>query len=166
LSLRLTSEESVLQKSEAKTATHIALLAPVPSGHLTSALETLKSEDWVAFGSGNAKLFKKLESLRKGLDVDVYIYASSPSGDSPPEASWRARFIGIAHDSSAQSLTKFRPASTANDTSSAIYWQVVELKRVPPPDRLKIADFTGFEKGKAYSSTFVPRGPLLIEHPL
>jgi hypothetical protein len=55
-------------------AVHIALLAPVPLQHLVSGQSVCAAEGRVAFGSRAWELFRELDSLRKGLPVDVYVY--------------------------------------------------------------------------------------------
>jgi hypothetical protein len=152
--------------NDAKTDGHIALLAPVPLEHLESGL-TLK--DKVAFGScGNRalKLFNKLDKERAGMDVDVYIYASPAQCDF--EASWSARYIRsvLSVNGAHPDGMKYRPESTASDTESDVFWEVKDLKRLPPEERILVSTLTGFgSKKKAYSPTFAPRSPLLINHP-
>jgi hypothetical protein len=53
----------------------VALLAPVPSLHLKSAVETCIEQGKVAFGSMSVDVFGKLER-EFGFGIPVYIYAS------------------------------------------------------------------------------------------
>ena len=156
-----------------ETAPHIALLAPVPEEHLIDGQEVAKAAGRVAFGSRAWELFRKLDSLRKGMPVDVYIYASAPaSKDAEFAVSWRARYIrhvdslGGAHPDG----MLYRPSSTkryANDNSGywAVFWEVEDLRRLPENEHMSPAEFTGFEKAKQYQHPFPPEGPILIEHP-
>src|SRR3984957_17997483 len=75
-----------------KTAPHIALLAPVPLEDLNSGKIKAEEKGGVAFGSRAWELFRELDTLRKGMHVDVYIYASSDP-DSDFEVSWHARYV-------------------------------------------------------------------------
>jgi hypothetical protein len=150
-----------------KTDAHIALLAPVPLEHLESG-QNLKER--VAFGSCGSralKLFQKLDKERAGMDVDVYIYASP--AQSGLEVSWAARYVGSVKsvNGAHPDGMKYRPESTVNDTESDVFWEVKDLKQLPPEERILVSQLTGFgsSKKKAYSPTFAPRSPLLINHP-
>lgn len=149
------------------TASNIALLAPVPVEHLNSGRETGETEGKVAFGSRAWEVFRELDHQRKGLPVDVYIYASH--GDDPRTlASWHARYIRHVESSGGAypADKRYRPPSTASDSNDyAIFWEVEDLQLLPDHDRLNLAGLTGFGKKKAYGHGFVPEGPLLIEHP-
>ena len=57
----------MIENAKLKTASNIALLAPVPLEHLTSALEVLEVEEKVAFGSKAFLVFHELDRQRKGL---------------------------------------------------------------------------------------------------
>jgi hypothetical protein len=78
-----------------ETAAHIALLAPVPLEHLLAGQQTAKSEGKVAFGSRAWEVFRELDAHRKGMSVDVYIYASHSDGQRDFEVPWRARYYRI-----------------------------------------------------------------------
>jgi hypothetical protein len=130
------------------------------------------TEGRVAFGSRAWEVFRELDLLRKGVPIDVYIYASHSNVTPMFEASWHGRYIGHvesvggAHPAGMQ----YRPPSTAQyakDSSGkwALFWEVEDLRELPPHDRLHLANLTGFGKRKSYGSPFVPEGPLLIEHP-
>jgi hypothetical protein len=144
-----------------KTAAHVALLAPVPLVHLKSGAE-MKGR--VAFGSCAWQIFRRLDELRKGMDVDVYIYAShDPDGDL--EISWHARYVCQIENGRAN-VERFRPESTKTDTNdSAVFWLVEDLAFLPPSQRISVAKLTGYDKKKPYGSAFSPEGPMLIEHP-
>ncbi len=155
-----------------KTAANIALLAPVPLEHLMDGQQTIRAKGKVAFGSGVFERFLKLDELRKGLPVDVYIYESHGQGQYDFRVSWRARYIGYVNSifgAHPDGMT-FRPASTGlyeadNSGHWAVFWEVDSLKTIPEDDRQHVGDFSGYGKKKAYGNAFSPRGPLLIEHP-
>lgn len=83
------------EAKELDTAANIALLAPVPAEHLISAIELLKTEEKVAFGSMNSLLFYELEIEKHDLPVDVYIYASGRNDCPGAALYWRATYIGF-----------------------------------------------------------------------
>jgi len=154
------------------SAANIALLAPVPLEHLVDGQKTVESQGRVAFGSRAWETFRELDIRRKGLPVDVFIYASHADGCLESEASWRGRYIGHvesiggAHPDGMQ----YRPQSTSkysNDNAGhwAVFWELDMLEPVGEKERLHLADVTGFGKRKAYGHSFVPEGPLFIEHP-
>lgn len=156
-----------------QTAAHIALLAPVPLKHLVASNKKTDDVGRVAFGSGAGDRFRKLDTFRMELPVDVYIYASDDPDGRTSHVSWRARYIGHikgktgAHPDGVM----YRPKSTSKypgDNSGywPVFWEVEDLHRLPNDQRIPLADLTGFGKKKAYGQGFFPRGPLLIEHPL
>lgn len=157
------------------TAANIALLAPVPAEHLMSAMELLKTEEKVAFGSMNFLLFHELEAGRHGLPVDVYVYASGKE-DCPDAAPfWRAIYIGFTPCSETKTGSHpdgmtYRPESTKkyaldNEGHWLVFWEVKDLKPASQEDWWPIDEMTGYGKKKRYGKSFVPEGPYLIEHP-
>ena len=126
----------------------------------------------MAFGSRAWEVFRELDSLRQGLPIDAYIYASH-SDESPQfEASWHGRYVGHVESvgGAHPAGMRFRPPSTvryANDNLGhwAVFWEVERLRELAPDERLGLAGLIGFGKRKAYGTSFVPEGPLLIEHP-
>jgi hypothetical protein len=166
------STDSMTESTKIQTATHVALLAPVPLEHLIDGRVTSERVSRVAFGSMRWDFFRDLDQSRKGMPVDVFIYASHTDGYPEPETTWRAKYlrhvesVGGAHPDG----MRYRPPSTAkysDDNSGhwAVFWEVTELEPVSAQQRLQLADLTGFGKKKAYGHPFVPEGPLLIEHP-
>src|SRR6267143_4545033 len=144
-----------------QTAAHIALLAPVPLEHLLDGETTAKAEGKVAFGSRAWELFRELDALRKGMPVDVYIYASHAEGQRDFEVSWHARYIRHvdgemgAHPDG----MKYRPLSTGkypNDNSGhwAVFWEVEDLQPLLKEQRMVLAGLTGFGKKKSYGHAF------------
>jgi hypothetical protein len=155
-----------------KTAAHVALLAPVPWEHLIDGKKKADIEGRVAYGSRVWELFEELDTLREGMPVDVYIYASGAGGHHDFEVSWHARYMGHVRSEMGAHPDgmRYRPDSTAkypNDNSGywAIFWEVEDLQELPKPQHMSLAQFTGFGKKKAYGHAFPPEGPLLIEHP-
>ena len=59
-----------------KTSQTVSLMAPVPSFHLDSGLETLQEEGGILFASNAFSVFHQLESTRKGQSVTGRIYES------------------------------------------------------------------------------------------
>lgn len=154
-------------------ALHVALLAPVPLEHLLSGRSICDKEGRVAFGSRAWKVFRELDELRKGLTVDVYVYASH--ADCPPHlevVTWGARYIGHveSHGGAHPEGMRFRPASTAeygNDNEGywAIFWEVESLHELLERERIRLSEFFGVKKGKPYKIDFIPEGPLLVQQP-
>src|SRR5271165_4626711 len=136
-----------------QTASNIALLAPVPLVHLTSGRTTAEREGKVAFGSRAWEVFRQLDHERKGMAVDVYIYASH-SDDPRAIASWCARYVGQVESIAGAHPAgmRYRPPSTANDEQGhfAIFWEVEDLHPSPDQERLSLTNFTGFGKSKGY----------------
>lgn len=155
-----------------KTAAHVALLAPVPLEHLIDGKKKSDIEGRVAFGSRVWELFTELDTLREGMPVDVYIYASHDGGHRDFEVSWHARYV--RHVNSEMGAhpdgMRYRPESTGkypNDNSGhwAVFWEVEDLQKLPKEQHMSLAQFTGYGKKKAYGHAFPPEGPLLVEHP-
>lgn len=149
------------------SASHIALLAPVPLEHLLDGAEVAQQQGKVAFGSRAFELFRKLDEIREGLAVDVYIYASHTNRMPKLEVSWQGRYVGTVENPRADDL-QFRPPSTLGEEGLgywALHWHVEELRELLSPERIPTADLTGWDKKKPYGRGFAPEGPLLIEHP-
>ena len=151
------------------TAAHIALLAPVPLEHLVSGA-TLQNR--VAFGSRAWEVFRKLDELRGGMAVDVYIYASDADGDRDFKVTWQARYVRHVESKMGAHPAgmKYRPPSTENypnDNSGywAVFWEVEDLHRLRQDQYMSLAQLTGFGNKKPYGHAFPPEGPLLIKHP-
>jgi hypothetical protein len=155
-----------------RSASNIALLAPVPVEHLVSALETLKSEERVAFGSMSFLVFHELDRQRKGLPVDVYIYGSAIESEPDGPALWRAIYIGYVESNGGghPKGMRFRPKSTEkypldNEGHWGLFWEVIDLRPATSTSWCPIGEMTGFGKKRRYGKPFVPEGPILIEHP-
>jgi len=151
------------------TAQNIALLAPVPLIHLESGQEVKGRVAFGSRGSQTLKLLHKLDQEREGMDVDVYLYASHPDVQSDFEVSWSARYVGCVSsvNGAHPDGMKYRPKSTASDTNdSDVFWEVKDLKPLPPEERILVARLSGLDKMKKYSPAFAPRRLLLIKHPL
>jgi len=155
-----------------ETASNVALLAPVPKEHLDDGRETVLAKGKVAFGSRAWETFRKLDELRKGTPVDVYIYESDGGGHIDYLTSWRGRYIGhVDSDLGAHPAgMTFRPPSTEKYPTDnagywAVFWELDSLEPVNPGERIHVSQFTPYGKKKAYGHAFSPEGPLLIEHP-
>jgi len=126
----------------------------------------------VAFGSRAWEVFRRLDELRGGSPVDVYLYASRSVPSGPPRITCHARYIahvesvGGAHPDG----MNYRPTSTARNPDDnaghwAVFWEVELLRRLETNEQMLIRDLRGLDKPKHYPSAFVPEGPILIEHP-
>jgi hypothetical protein len=165
----------MIENGGPKTASNIALLAPVPLEHLVSAFELLETEEKVAFGSMAFLLFHELETQRQGLPVDVYIYASARETVPHASAFWRATYLGFVPSNETKLGShpdgmRFRPKSTEkyaldNEGHWGLFWEVTELRPATSKDWFPIAEMTGFGKKTRYGKPFVPEGPILIQHP-
>jgi len=129
-------------------------------------------EGRVAYGSRAWEVFRELDGLKKGIPIDAYIYASHTDGPPSFEASWYGRYIGHVESvgGAHPAGMRYRPPSTAQYPSDnlgywAVFWEVEQLREFASDERLRLADFTGFGKRRAYATLFVPEGPLLVEHP-
>ena len=149
-------------------ARHVALFAPVPHEHLVSGVAVARDQGRVAFGSRAWEVFRELDKIRKGMPVDVYIYASHADSPGPLEVSWHARYIGHvdsvggAHPAG----MRYRPPTTVTDSSGywAVFWEVEDLAELPTDGRIHVTGLTGYGKKKPYRA-FIPEGPILIELP-
>jgi hypothetical protein len=145
-----------------QTATHIALLAPVPLCHLESASEITGQ---IAFATRDWELFNKLEQRRAGMPVDIYIYESHPEGSFHGKATWHARYVRLEPDR--HKAKPYRPKSTESDTvGGEVYWIIEGLRQMEPKAHIPVADFIAFGNAKPYGKSFPPHRPLLVEHPL
>jgi hypothetical protein len=154
------------------TTLDVALFAPVPLEHLLDGAIVCEEEGRVAFGSRAWEVFRKLDDIRDGLPVDVYIYASHSTGPIHLVVSWHAQYIshvesiGGAHPEG----MRVRPPSTAKYIDDnlghwAIFWEVEQLREIPPDERIPTGEFRGLNKHKPYKQNFIPEGPILIVHP-
>jgi hypothetical protein len=120
------------------TASHIALLAPVPKEHLDDGLKTVSDKGKVAFGSRKWEIFRDLDALAgEGVPVDVYIYESEGRGKHNSTISWRGRYIGhVRSEMGAHPKgLKYRPESTTkyvadNSGHWAVFWELDSLEPV------------------------------------
>lgn len=155
------------------TETGIALLAPVPYEHLDSA----RSMARVAFGTRSDEIWR-LDQLRGGKNVDLYIYASH-SGIPDPQVTWKAKFVGIVQAvggryPDADKAKEVRPPTTETDSPDALlFWEVedlVELKALPTPEvpiplyrfRTWVDPSKYSEKNRGKIIKVPPHGPTLI----
>jgi hypothetical protein len=147
----------------------IALLAPVPKEHLESSLIKLQTVNRVAFGSGNWDVFFKLDQERGDKPVDVYIYESYGGGQYDFRVSWRARYlrkVGATVNGLHPDDMMFRPESDSDGGDFLLFWEVESLEKIAELNRVHVGTFIPFGKKKPYGNSFVPRGPMLIRHPL
>ncbi len=118
----------------------VALLAPVPIEYLSTGADVCKKRGKVAFGSLAWELFRRLDTLRAGLKVRAYFYASH-TGDIPrKEVSWQGLYIGYcdsvggAHPDG----KRYRPTAAAQHPDDnaghwAVFWEVTDLQLLATP---------------------------------
>jgi len=144
----------------------VALLAPVPKHHLDSGLIVCKREGKVAFGSEATGAFLKLEELRGGHPVDVFICATHNAERPALQASWKARYIGIVSSNAGAhpNRRQLRPP-TCVDEKWTFYWEVDELEELQSREWIPTGNFVGYGRKKSYPANFIPEGPIVIKHP-
>jgi len=154
------------------TAQDIALLAPVPLEHITDGAIVCRDYGRIAFGSRAWEVFRKLDDLRGGKPVDVYIYASHSPGPPSFEISWHGRYIGHVEsiNGAHPEGMRFRPPSTGKYPDDnlghwAVFWEVEELRELSPEECIRTGEFCGFDKRNKYKRNFIPEGPIIVEHP-
>ncbi|MDO9556171.1 MAG: hypothetical protein Q7J82_01105 [Coriobacteriia bacterium] len=143
----------------------IALLAPVPADLLEEGERMCEVKGKVAFGTRAWELFRRLDDMRDGLPVDVYFYASH-SDTLDRVVSWRGRYVGHVEgvDGKHPAGRRYRSPLALNDGSGwwAVFWEVKDLHQIDP---IPTANFRGYGAQKEYGASFVPEGPMIIEHP-
>jgi hypothetical protein len=165
---------------DSKAATHLAILAPVPQCHLDS----VPMGPRVAFATMAWELFKKDLPENCGnrqLPIDVFIYASGPEARYGPVVSYRATYVQLIEDKYTVQQTGYRPPSTETDADDfCVFWVVEDLHQLPENVRIPVAQFRPYQKdssstdrphksklhkNETYEENFIPRRPLLVEHP-
>lgn len=151
----------------------VALLAPVSLEHLEDGSEVCRKQGRVAFGSRAWEVFRKLDALRNGLPVEVFIYASHDPHVHRLAVSWKGLYVGhVESDNGAHPMgMRFRPPSTGkyhedNHGYWAVFWEVESLRRLQEDQCIPTGRFWGLEKPKSYGRNFVPEGPILIRYPM
>jgi hypothetical protein len=130
----------------------------------------------VAFATMEWKLFKNDLPENCGnqqLPIDVFIYASGPDARYGPFVSYRATYVELIEDKHTVQKTGYRPASTASDTDDfCVFWVVEDLRQLPENARIPVSQFRPYQgdktphrSDKTYEENFIPRRPLLVEHP-
>ena len=155
------------------TTQEVALLAPVPLEHLIDGQAVCDQQGKVAFGSRAWEIFRKLDELRDGQPVDVYIYASHAPGRPSFKVSWKGIYLGHVegiHGAHPQGML-FRPPSTAqyeddNFGHWAVFWEVAQLRKLAPEEHIPTGRFYGWDKRRLYEKNFIPEGPILVHQPL
>lgn len=148
----------------------VALLAPVPIMHLESGLETVQQYGRVAFGSMAWERFDTLSAMLQGGPCQVFIYASHGQPAPVPHVTWVATYLRWveSRNGAHRDGLKYRPKSTFNDPSDnlghwAIFWEVTDLRKLEPAERIPMDRFRGLGQKKNYLKTFRPEGPVLVE---
>jgi hypothetical protein len=149
----------------------ICLLAPVPLEHLEGGLKVCQSKGKIAFGSRAFEVFRELDAHRDTKPVTVFIYASGNLTDERLETSWTGnyvRWLEVSNGAHPDGMT-YRPPSTANYPSDnkghwAGFWEVKDLRKLGPEERIPTGQFVSFKSGKQYKNNFIPEGPLLVAY--
>lgn len=152
---------------------HAALLAPVPEEHLKDGIKTAKEHGKAAYGSRKYDVFHRLDQLRDGEPVPVYIYASHPEQPVGPKVTWEGLYVGFVPAAGLGRYPddmKYRPPSATKHPDDVaghwlIYWHVSKLKRLDEDDWISIADICRYKTQKPYGEGFVPEGPIIVGHP-
>jgi hypothetical protein len=154
-----------------------ALLAPVPQGHLKSAMDRLKQRADVAFGSMKFELFHELDNSPKFRNggkvlVPTLIYSSHERDPGHPSymVKWGAWYVGLVNHKSGcpgehPDGPEARPESTLKTDVNdkwAVFWHVQGLKELDAPRR--ISGLRRYKSGRDWSNA-PPRGPELITCP-
>ena len=159
-----------------------ALLAPVPLGHLHSALGIIEQREAVCFGSRKFDVFSdldgRIEKVRreardrgeddKPVPIPVLIY---PSGEDEGvrhnyEIAWFASYIGHEPaDRHGRPLhEEYRPLSTLGE-SWPTYWYVTSLYPLPAAKRTLISKVPKLGRVKATWKPAAVRGPTITGIP-
>lgn len=147
-----------------------AILAPVPEIHLISGLETCEKEGKVAFGSDAWELFREVDEMRKGSEVEVFIYPSHLDSDKPllMSAAWHGIYVGqmLSRRGRYPGDKRFRPESTQSDRPNwAIFWEMENLCELPATERIPIPSFVSASKKITGDRRSLPHGPMLVKYP-
>ncbi len=147
-----------------------AIVAPVSEPQLISGVETCDLEGKVAFGSDAWELFREADEIRKGEEVEVFIYPSHPDSEKPLIMSvvWQGIYLGHLPSRRGRypGEKRFRPASAPLDKSTwAVFWEVQNLRELPASEQIPITSFQNLNKKVSSDRRFLPHGPLLVESP-
>jgi hypothetical protein len=137
----------------------LALLAPVPLHHLRSGKEISDLHGSVLFGSDRYELFEEVEVPDGTV---VYLYASKTGETPEPIVTWEGIFGGYERaEQVSANRWKLRPPSTKTDSAWVGYYEVRDLRELPPDERFRITDLTKKDGGR-FSEAFIPEGPILV----
>src|ERR687891_595928 len=152
----------------------VALLAPVPSIHLKSAVETCIEQGKVAFGSMKADVFETVER-DFGFGIPVYIYASTHHGRPYHYAvngkvSLQGILCNVQPDNAQGKHPNpiYRPPSTFEPEKRGLeawwcFWEVSDLSELPQKDCIPLTKFTALGQTKHLPFGFVPQGPMIVK---
>ncbi|GAB4290941.1 MAG: hypothetical protein Fur0025_26000 [Oscillatoriaceae cyanobacterium] len=148
-----------------------AILSPVPEVHLLSGLETCDLQGQVAFGSNAWELFRQVDEMRRGQEVEVFIYPTMADSQKPLQmkATWHALYVChiLSRRGRYPGDKRFRPESAVHDKPDwAIFWEVCELTQLPEAEQISLGDFRGWDKKTDYALRSVPTVPVLVKYPL
>lgn len=143
-----------------------ALLTPVPLEHLESGLDVCEREGRVAYGSDNGMVLAELAAAANGAECPVLFYASHSADHGPAKVTWIGRFVRIEGAKAGRHpfTDRLRPTSTANDGAFVAFYEVADLRRAEPHERLPLSSLKTLA-GKKLAANFVPLGPTLVQNP-
>lgn len=149
----------------------IALLAPVPLEHLEAGEATCQREGLVAFGSRAWDTFDKLDKLRSGDPVQVFIYASHCHPEHRLAATWTGEYTGyVCAKNGKHPEPRYRPPSTQTEdalfdlaSSWLLFWHVQSLSQLPHDKHISFDQFVSHQTKAHYRRDFVPEAPLILE---
>lgn len=153
----------------------IAILAPLPESHLVSGVDTLIAQQdlaqenpTIAYGSMAFETFSKVDALRQGKPVAVFLYASHLA-ENPlnPEITWQGWYVSHSHSRRGRFAgeARRRPEATKADTERwAVYWEMNELG--PMKKSLAMDSIHELGKKKPLGKRFLPKEAMLIDYPL
>lgn len=152
--------------------TDLALLAPVPQGHLEAGQTVAAERGFVAFGSRKFELFRLIEERREGWPVPVLIYASHEEEPVTLNSliSWVGWYIGSeeTHSGRHSRGMEHRPATTADNPTDnlgywAVFWHVERLQPLAVENRFPLSRLQTIAGG--WRKDAPPRGPELVARP-
>lgn len=152
-----------------------AILAPVPGGHLDSAMPLSWDQAYVCFGSNAWELFRHADDIAEGEPVPVLFYRSHDESQSPTctvsAAGW---YIGHTQDQAEMARDTRegrRPPSMQLHAGGSddivhwgVFWRVIRIRPLEPSHQRPFREFK-LLTSKRTKQNAPPRGPILIRRP-
>ena len=129
----------------------------------------------MAFGSKLFELFREADEIRQGFPVDMFIYESNDyTTPVEPIVTWVAEYVK-SHETNDGALPepdreRLRTPEMLEHPADRIghwgvYWEVKNLRKLKEEEFIPIGNLHGPDRVKFYKKNFIPRGPVIIEHP-